>query len=469
MRQESHTGEAVPDVEPTGSRPRSRVTLHGLLAKRVFYPINLWQKRIHPRDLREFCARDEWSREHLRECQRQGLRQLLIYAAAQCPYYRQSFERLGVRPAANDPFSELPKFPPMTKTDVRANLDQLFSNEFKARKGLIKKATGGSGGRPLVVWGDFEDYRQNGLVIARQRRWVGWEGGMKTLNIFGGFRDLQSVITRTAKRWLINETLVNNMARENGDYDRLAERLLKAPPEAIIAYFSSLRELARALEKKKRPLAGVKVVIACAEPLDERGRRHAEQWLGTPVYFQYGCRELGALGQECREQAGYHYPQDVCYCEVLDDRGEPADQGHLTITHLGNRVVPLIRYQIGDGASLDNSPCHCGLPHLRLKSIDGRISSMITTPGGQLLTSMIFPHVFKDYPWILEFQVEQTYVNRLEVRVKRDAPMFSETSRQELEAKVLGLLGRDMAISWRFDEPFVPVPTGKHVYFVSRL
>lgn len=439
---------------------------HGWLTRHVLYPVNLWQKGIRRADLAAWWGRDEWTPAQMLAYQRQRLSGFLAYARQHCPYYRRQFHACGLDLEGGDPFVEIRKLPPLTKSDVRDHLEGLFSEEFKGRPGLIKKATGGSTGQPLVVWGDREDYRLNGLAIARQRRWIGWYGGMETLTIFGGFRDVPSTLRRTAKRWLINETFINNMARENGDYDRLAERLARRPPESIIAYFSSLRALAEACERRGQRLQGIRLAIACAEPLDERARAHAEHWMGTKIYFQYGCRELGTFAQECRLQQGYHYGQDIGYAEVLDEQGQPADYGHLTITYFGNRVVPLIRYQIGDGAALDITPCACGLPYHRLKLIDGRISAMVQTPDGRQISSILFPHLFKEYDWIAEFQVEQVAPDRIVMRVRRRAVAYTERSRGELEARLRSLMGADIHLEWRWDEPFRPVPTGKHVYFL---
>jgi phenylacetate-CoA ligase len=216
-------------------------------------------------------------------------------------------------------------------------------------------------------------------------------------------------------------------------------------------------------------LRGIRLAIAAGEPLDERARQHAEKWLGCPVYFQYGTRELGTFAQECTEKAGYHYAQDLAYCEVIDDAGIDVEHGHLAITYFGNRVVPLIRYKGGDGASMELSVCACGRPYQRLRSIDGRIAAMIRTPDQRAITSLVFPHIFKDYAWIREFQVEQTGTNRLVVRVRRNDGAFSASSLTELEAKIHGLIGHDNRLEWDFDSSFIEVPSGKHVYFISRL
>jgi phenylacetate-CoA ligase len=443
-------------------------TLRSLLSQHIMYPLNLWHKGISKRKLSAFLKRDLCSQDRIRELQAQNLREFLSYAGQHTTIYREMFKECSVNPHAEEIFAEIRKLPPLSKAMIRNNLPGLISDEYSGRKDLITKATGGSTGEPLIFYGDLEDYRQNGLIIARHHRWIGWEGAPKVVSLFGGFRDVPSSMNRSLKRLLINDTVINIMDSQSADYVEILKQLRRNPPQVLIGYFSILCQVARAAEAEGKPLQKVNLSVACAEPLDEKLRVHAEKWLGTKIYFQYGCRELGAIAQECKVQNGYHYAQDLILCEILDDQDQPADYGHLTITYMGNLVVPLIRYQIGDGAAMDESPCSCGLPWHRLKVIDGRISSMVVLPDGSQVTSMIFPHLLKDFAWILEYQVEQVAPDHIRIRVRTEGGSSFQESETLATSKLQVLLG-DVNIEWLLNEPFISVPTGKHVYFVSRL
>ena len=443
-------------------------TLRSLLGQHILYPLNLWHKGISRRRLSACLERDFYSQDHIRELQEQNLREFLSYARLHTAFYRNLFEECSVNPNAKDIFAEIRKLPPVSKKTIRDNLPNLISDEYSGRKDLITKATGGSTGIPLTLYGDKEDYRQNNLTIARQRRWIGWLGAPRVVSLFGGFRDLPSRTSRLMKRFLIDDTIINIMDSQSTDYGEILRKLRRRPPDVLIGYFSILCQVAKAAEAEGNPLRGIPIAVACAEPLDERRRTYAEQWLGTKVYFQYGCRELGTFAHECTFQTGYHYAQDQFYCETLDDQRQPADYGHLTITYMGNRVVPLIRYQIGDGAALDESPCTCGLPWHRLIVIDGRLSSMVVLPDGSQVTSMVFPHLLKDYPWISEFQVEQLAPNHIRIRIHTKRSSYSHESKDLVTRKLQDLLG-NVDIEWILDGPFISVPTGKHVYFISHV
>lgn len=443
--------------------------LHRQLVKHVLFPVNTWHKGISKTEMEEFVSHQRLSPSRVAQMQLDNLRAFMTYAGNHCPYYRAKFANCGIDCAADDIRGELSKFPALTKDEIRANLDAMISDEFKGVKGLTVKATGGSTGVPLKIYGDAQDYRINNMTISRQRRWVGWTGGEETLTLFGGFLDRHSRFRLFLKTCLLNESTINIMDSSTLDYDLILRRIYRRTPEVIMGYFGVLKQLAEHAAAMSRPVQGVKLIMSCAEPVDERGRQLVQQWLGAKVYSQYGSREVGAMGQECGEQKGYHYSEDTSLFEVLDDAGKPAEYGNLTITFFPNRVVPLIRYSIGDGGSLDTSPCPCGLPFVRIRSIGGRLASGIVLRNGRKVTSLTLPHVLKDYPWIREYQAEQNVVNQLIIRVRRDDSCFSQESLNRLSKTLRELIGPEIEIDWQFNVPFVQVPTGKHVSFLSNL
>ncbi len=70
--------------------------------------------------------------------------------------------------------------------------------------------------------------------------------------------------------------------------------------------------------------------------------------------------------------------------EVLID-GQPArpgDMGDIALTCTTNRVMPLIRYRVGDRGRLSPDPCSCGLPHPVLCDIQGRVGDVLLTAAG---------------------------------------------------------------------------------------
>ena len=194
-----------------------------------------------------------------------------------------------------------------------------------------------------------------------------------------------------------------------------------------------------------------------------------EHWLGCKVYAQYGSREIGAIGCECKQQEGYHLNEDNVFVEILDDNDQPTTTGNITVTKLNNYLMPLIRYQIGDIGTLEQYHCRCGLPSRRLMSVDGRKASMVLLKNGKKIPTLFFPHTFKDYPWIIQYQIEQVERNFIKIYFKRKEEMWSKNSEDQLTCTVKKYLGTNMSIRYQYVENFTKVPTGKHEFFVSKI
>ena len=93
--------------------------------------------------------------------------------------------------------------------------------------------------------------------------------------------------------------------------------------------------------------------------------------------------------------------------EVVDDTGfpvSPGEKGRVIVTNLCNRLMPLIRYDLGDVAVQGDTPkCGRGFPIVR--SIEGRAVDLVETRTGSLrpLPDFHIPPRFWRYVWRYQF------------------------------------------------------------------
>ena len=78
-------------------------------------------------------------------------RSLLNYAYEKVPYYRDTFNNLGLDPSDIDKPEYYSQVPVLTRDDVRNNFDRLVSLEAEPND-LKLSTTGGSTGEPLKVY-----------------------------------------------------------------------------------------------------------------------------------------------------------------------------------------------------------------------------------------------------------------------------------------------------------------------------
>ena len=123
------------------------------------------------------------------------------------------------------------------------------------------------------------------------------------------------------------------------------------------------------------------------------GKRIASEWSELELFSTYASTEMQSSFTECKYHAGCHTPVDLIIVELLDDNNNPVadgESGEVTITTLGVKGMPLLRFKTGDICAGDNSTCKCGRNTLRLSSVLGRKGQMIKYKGTTLYPSALY-------------------------------------------------------------------------------
>jgi phenylacetate-CoA ligase len=88
----------------------------------------------------------------------------------------------------------------------------------------------------------------------------------------------------------------------------------------------------------------------------------------------YAATECVSMATSC-EHGTLHINEDACVLEPVDDQLRPVPFGRradrVLVTNLLNTVQPLLRYELTDSVVVDDQPCRCGSPFLRLQ-VHGR-------------------------------------------------------------------------------------------------
>lgn len=445
------------------------MNLKSCLNHYITFPINVYSKGVSPKLFRQFTSIDQSARQHLLGVQNDKLRKLLQYAAQHCLYYRKCFAKYGLNCESDDLLLELEKLPPLTKDLIQNNYPALISDDKQQFKRVRTMATGGSTGKPVSVLIDKFDYNMGYLSEQRQHGWIDWAGGDSVYKLWGASSDIGSKFSQALKFLALNERITNIFSFQTADYEKSLDRIRNIRVDHLVGYKSALLELVDLIERSGQPLVGLKDVMVCAEPFFHWERIRMERWFGCKVYSQYGTREVGAIGCECKQQSGYHVHEDQLIVEILSDDNLSSNKGHITITKLNNYLMPLIRYQVGDTGAFEEAPCSCGLPYRRLRSVDGRKTGMIVLQNDEKIPALFFPHTFKDYPWILQYQVEQTDRNLFKLHIKRKEKIWSKQSEDTLTNMIKQYLGKGISIQYQYNGDFTKAPTGKHEFFLSRV
>jgi phenylacetate-CoA ligase len=95
--------------------------------------------------------------------------------------------------------------------------------------------------------------------------------------------------------------------------------------------------------------------------------------------------------------------------------------GEVVVTDLYNTATPLIRYRLGDFATLDSRECPCGRKLPLLKGIHGRAYDLIASPSGRSIHPESLIYVFENLQSktlaFKQFQAEQISLNKIIIRL----------------------------------------------------
>ena len=105
------------------------------------------------------------------------------------------------------------------------------------------------------------------------------------------------------------------------------------------------------------------------------------------IFNLYGTLEGMWLGIECEQHDGLHVPLGRTIVQIAkinqpDLPAGPGEVGEVIITSLARWTTPIIRYRMGDVASLDFAACACGRHTPRIKSLEGRVQDFLISTSG---------------------------------------------------------------------------------------
>lgn len=164
----------------------------------------------------------------------------------------------------------------------------------------------------------------------------------------------------------------------------------------LYGYTNSLLAFARYLIQNdiilKEICPTLKSCIVTAEVCTEKDKVLLETGFGVPVFNEYGASEVCVIG--FGENGKWLVSDELVYLEVVDEQGKLLPDGHsgrLLCTLLHNKGTPIIRYEVGDIASIE----HKG-GRTYIKDLRGRLSDFVVLPSGKKVPGLTFYYVVQE-------------------------------------------------------------------------
>ncbi len=416
--------------------------------------------------------KSQWlSPDDMKALQEQKLNRLLRSALAHCPWHAARLEAAGLKDAVQAGtvgLQDLARLPTMGKRDARLQVEQLVWREVPG--GVFQYTTGGSSGEPLIFY--FGRMRQAADAAGRlrARRWWGVHPGDREVYLWGAPVELQKTDRIKALRdRLVNQLLLNAFEMSPGRMDEYLTAIQVWNPKAIYGYASSLALLAAHAETRgvRLRLRALRVVSTTGEPLFPHQRELIERVFRVPVSIEYGARDAGLMVLESPEGVLLQM-NETHVIEVLDDAGNPAEEGEAVITSLVSEAQPFIRYRTGDVVRRAQRSDPGGRGLTVIDQVVGRQTDFIVAADGRIMHALAVIYVMRAIPGVGQFKLIQHAVDRLEVQVVPDA-QWGEPAREAVFNGLRQRLGDTLAIDLKLLDAISPEASGKHRYVVSHV
>jgi phenylacetate-CoA ligase len=291
--------------------------------------------------------------------QAERLFQETLATARHAPFYArhlQGFDSASV--------GEITRLPPTTKDHLRDATP--FGMIAVRREDLwhYHESTGTTG-QPIACWYRQEEFPIMGEAVGR---WFPeWTPGKIFLDRFPSFAPISFCIESALQRQGGCHIPCGNLSWDV-PFPRALEFLRTLRPHIMACLpleIFMLWELARTLGiDVRRELDSLEMVVLAGAPVPAAMRRIVERDWNVTVREIYGSNETLFLGASCPERGVLHLDTRLFIAELLDpDTLAPVEAGKpgvFTLTHIGPKAMPLVRYVTRDVIRVIS--CDCGRP-----------------------------------------------------------------------------------------------------------
>ncbi len=416
--------------------------------------------------------RTQWlPHDAMRGYQTDRLNALLQSALAHSPWHADRLRAASLAEtvdAGRATLADLARLPTMNKRDARDNVDRLVWRDVPG--GVFKYTTGGSSGEPLIFYFGRARQAADAAGRLRARRWWGVQPGEREVYLWGAPVELNKTDRiKTLRDRLVNQLLLNAFEMSPTRMDDYLAAMQTWNPKAIYGYASSLALLAAHAESRGiRPrLPALRVVSTTGEPLFPHQRELIERVFAVPVSVEYGARDAGLLALQSPDGSLLQM-SETHIIEVLDDAGNPAEEGEAVITSLVSEAQPFIRYRTGDVVRRAGKTDPGGRGLDVLDAVIGRQTDFIVAADGRIMHALAVIYVLRAIPGVGQFKLIQHTVDRMEVQVVPDA-RWNDAAREAVSQGLRARLGTALNIDLTLLDAIAPEASGKHRYVVSHV
>lgn len=333
----------------------------------------------------------------------------------------------------NDTFSFLPT---LDKKTVQANYKELVCLDIKKDYEIIE--TSGTTGIPMrIFWYKNEFIKSNLYTWYLRQKWYGILPNMKFCTFhscatnLGNSELVDAIITNDERtlslgRYVYNEYVLSSYIKLIGAFQA----------KWILGPSSVLQILSRYMLDNHIELTNIVYIELNGEFVDSEALTTIKLAFPNAIISNlYGSTEFNGIAFTC-PYGNMHVLEKNVYLETIYEHGLP----NIYITGLVNSAMPLIRYNIGDIGTTEESNCACGNKSLILNLKGARLHELML-----LENICIDPAIFNNI--IYDLNNENFLIFKFQIRIKNNSDielvlLIKETDNSTLERQKIKIINK---------------------------
>jgi phenylacetate-CoA ligase len=419
-----------------------------------------------------------WEPDQIYEQQFLQLATLLKFVHKSIPFYRQRLAQAGIHTARDFDHGDWEQIPVLTRQQLQAGVQTLrVRKPPPGHRQLGMAQTSGSTGTPVRVATTETTRMLWNAFVLREHYWHGrdFSATLAAIRHFGDKVNAAYPDGTTLPDWGAPVNLLHASGPAvaldiHTDPCQQLEWLYRKDPEYLITFPSNAAALAQHSQIDGVSLQNLREVRLVSEAVDEELRASLQDAWGVTVTDTYSAQETGTLALQCPEHAAYHVQSENILLEVVDANGhacKPGETGRVLVTTLHNFAMPLIRYEIGDYATVGET-CNCGRGLPVLTHILGRVRNMLVLPSGEAHWPNLAATFYRQAAPVIQHQLVQHDLEHLEARLVVERPLTVEEE-AALRTLIVERIGHPFSVQFSYPERIERSRSGKYEEFVSHV
>ena len=360
--------------------------------------------------------------------------------------------------------NKLQNYPILTKDIIKKEFENLKSDDLENRKWFLN-TSGGSTGKPVKFIQDMEFRNIQRIITYEQKSWAGYEFGEFMIKLWGNEKEILSDKKNYKAMfldWLKNVKFLNSYKLTPQLIKEYIEFLDKNPPKLLLSYIQSIYQIAKYIKENNLKAPKLEAIMTTAGTLYSAQKKLLQDVFNAKIYNRYGSREVGNIACNKESNSDELIVTKGVYLEVLEN-GEITKNGtgELLVTSLINYAMPLIRYNIGDIATLKTKNNIQIITKLHGRNVD-----MFKTKDGNFVDGEYFSDLFYFMEWVYKYQVIQKEIDFILVKIATKNP--NKKDMEYIENGIKKIMA-ECKVEFKIVDDIPQLGSGKFRYTISEL